>query len=149
MWHKYLFDISNRIVIGCIYSVALAVSLLPVFNFNHNAEWYLGSVLPEIQQKVIVLVLGFTGWSLFVFIWQEKWQRESCRGRTESRSRYYVSFQDESAFILRQEDLFKLLVGVVNEMFPVKDIFVFIKNGEKFTVVKTAGGQMPDQAGAG
>lgn len=58
MWHKYLFDISNRIVIGCIYSVALAVSLLPVFNFNHNAEWYLGSVLPEIQQKVIVLVLG-------------------------------------------------------------------------------------------
>ena len=55
-------------------------------------------------------------------------------------------FQNESASILRQEDLFKLLVGVVNEMFPVKDIFVFIKNGEKFTVVKTAGGQMPDQA---
>lgn len=47
---------------------------------------------------------------------------------------------------MRQEDLFKLLIGVVNEMFPVKDIFVFIKNGEKFTVVKTAGGQMPDQA---
>ena len=47
---------------------------------------------------------------------------------------------------MRQEDLFKLLVGVVNEMFPVKDIFVFIKNGENFTVVKTAGGQMPDQA---
>lgn len=36
-------------------------------------------------------------------------------------------FQNESASILRQEDLFKLLIGVVNEMFPVKDIFVFIK----------------------
>ena len=146
MWHKYLFDISNRIVIGCIYSVALAVSLLPVFNFNHNAEWYLGSVLPEIQQKVIVLVLGFTGWSLFVFYLARKMAEGIMQRQNRKQIEVLRRFQNESASILRQEDLFKLLVGVVNEMFPVKDIFVFIKNGEKFTVVKTAGGQMPDQA---
>ena len=146
MWHKYLFDISNRIVIGCIYSVALAVSLLPVFNFNHNAEWYLGSVLPEIQQKVIVLVLGFTGWSLFVFYLARKMAEGIMQRQNRKQIEVLRCFQNESAFILRQEDLFKLLVDVVNEMFPVKDVFVFIKNGEKFTVVKTAGGQMPDQA---
>lgn len=146
MWHKYLFDISNRIVIGCIYSVALAVSLLPVFNFNHNAEWYLGSVLPEIQQKVIVLVLGFTGWSLFVFYLARKMAEGIMQRQNRKQIEVLRRFQNESASILRQEDLFKLLVGVVNEMFPVKDIFVFIKNGKNFTVVKTAGGQMPDQA---
>lgn len=136
MWHKYLFDISNRIVIGCIYSVALAVSLLPVFNFNHNAEWYLGSVLPEIQQKVIVLVLGFTGWSLFVFYLARKMAEGIMQRQNRKQIEVLRRFQNESASILRQEDLFKLLIGVVNEMFPVKDIFVFIKNGEKFTVVK-------------
>ena len=33
-------------------------------------------------------------------------------------------FQNESASILRQEDLFKLLIGVVNEMFPVTSLFL-------------------------
>ena len=145
MWHKYLFDISNRIVIGCIYSVALAVSLLPVFNFNHNAEWYLGSVLPEMQQKIIVIVLGFTGWSLFVFYLARKMAEGVMQRQNRKQIEVLRRFQNDSASIFRQEDLIERLVGVVNEMFPAKDIFVFIKNGEKFTVVKTASGQLPDQ----
>ncbi len=145
MWHKYLFDISNRIVIGCIYSVALAVSLLPVFNFNHNAEWYLGSVLPEMQQKIIVIVLGFTGWSLFVFYLARKMAEGVMQRQNRKQIEVLRRFQNDSASIFRQEDLIERLVGVVNEMFPAKDVFVFIKNGEKFTVVKTASGQLPDQ----
>lgn len=145
MWHKYLFDISNRIVIGCIYSVALAVSLLPVFNFNHNTERYLGSVLPEMQQKIIVIVLGFTGWSLFVFYLARKMAEGVMQRQNRKQIEVLRRFQNESASIFRQEDLIERLVGVVNVMFPVMDVFVFIKNGEKFTVVKTASGQLPDQ----
>ena len=62
--------------------------------------------------------------------------KKNGRGIMQRQNRKQIEvlrrFQNESASILRQEDLFKLLVGVVNEMFPVKDIFVFIKNGEKF-----------------
>ena len=81
---------------------------------------YLGSVLPEIQQKVIVLVLGFTGWSLFVFYLARKMAEGIMQRQNRKQIEILRCFQNESAFILRQEDLFKLLVDVVNEMFPVK-----------------------------
>ena len=66
-----------------------------------------------------------------IFIWQEKMAEGIMQRQNRKQIEVLRRFQNESAFILRQEDLFKLLVGVVNEMFPVKDIFVFIKNGRK------------------
>lgn len=145
MWHKYLFDLSNRIVIGCIYSVALAVSLLPVFNFNHNAQRYLGSVLPEMQQKIIVIVLGFMGWSLFIFYLARKMAEGVMQGQNRKQIEVLRCFQNESASVFRQEELFDKMIGVVNEMFPVIDVFIFTRNENKFTLAKTGSGQMPGQ----
>lgn len=145
MWHKYLFDLSNRIVIGCIYSVALAVSLLPVFNFNHNAQRYLGSVLPEMQQKIIVIVLGFMGWSLFIFYLASKMAEGVMQGQNRKQIEVLRCFQNESASVFRQEELFDKMIGVVNEMFPVIDVFIFTRNENKFTLAKTGSGQMPGQ----
>ena len=145
MWHQYLFDLSGRIVIGCIYSVALAVSLLPVFNFSHHAEQYFGGILPEMQQKIMVVVLGFTGWSLFVFYLARKMAEGIIQRQNRKQIEVLRKFQNDSASIFRQEDLCERLVDVIGELFPVEDVFVFIKNGEQFTVVKTGSGQMPGE----
>ena len=95
--------------------------------------------------KVIVLVLGFTGWSLFVFYLARKMAEGVMQGQNRKQIEVLRCFQNESASVFRQEELFDKMIGVVNEMFPVIDVFIFTRNENKFTLAKTGSGQMLGQ----
>lgn len=107
------FAISDRLMVGCIYTVAAILILFPIWNCSVNISTVQDMYSMNLKHTVLLTYTVLIIWSLIIafFAW---WMAEGLsRRKKREQFRYLYQFQEETASLFNEEELYKKLVHII------------------------------------
>lgn len=130
MYKQYLFDVSHRITIGVIYTMALVIAFLPIGSITAQSESImknLGSIDKFFPMITVVLMV----WGIFVFgIAFHLAERMLERKKQEQLEKLKI-FQRDTASLFEEEKLYGKIIKAVRQLNENADVYIFVKKEEE------------------
>ena len=129
MYKQYLFQMSYWMTTGAIYTIALIVSMLPMWCIisYQDKNFLFGSFTAQAKQWFIVFSVVQSVWAMAVILFARRQAEYMLQRKQRHMLREQKQFQDETASLFSREELYKKLLAVINEILPDSDVFVFLK----------------------
>lgn len=127
LYQQSLFDISDRLLVGCVYTVAAILVALPVWNFSKNIEAISRFFSMEISGTVFFYLLLMTFWSLLVLYLAWKTAERLSFQKKREQFGYLHDFQGETASLFNEDELYKKIIEVMEKIFPDAHTLIFIR----------------------
>lgn len=145
MYKHYLFDISNRIAIGCIYSVAVIVVLLPFGNLSSNMGKYVENLPAGMEYKILTIALILTVWTMEILYFASKMAEHITQRKRAGQMEAIKTFQNETASVFEEEEMYARVVNVCEKLLDTVEVFIFAQNykGTKYDLVQSSEGAEP------
>lgn len=130
MFRQYMFDISYRVTNGLIYSVSLAVILMPVWFFaNVFARNAIAANDFDSQELLLFMIILCTWSSVVVLVARELAEFVMVRYRHQLEE-LSNRFQSETASLFNEEELFEKLRDTLKKIAPGTRICVYTKENQ-------------------
>lgn len=139
LYQQSLFGISDRLLVGCVYTIAAILIALPIWNLSKNMEAIGTFFSMELNDIVFLYLLVMTLWSLVVVYLAWKTAERLSFQKKREQFQYLHDFQRETASLFHEDALYKKIIEVIEGIFPDVHTLIFIRKKveEDFLLVPT------------
>jgi len=119
------FDISDRLMVGCIYTVAAILILFPIWNCSVNIKTVQEMYSMNLNHTVLLTFIALIIWSLIIayLAW---WTADGLsRRKKREQFRYLYQFQESTASLFNEDELYKKLVHIIQLILKDARVMVF------------------------
>jgi len=126
-----VLDVSERVVVGSIYTAAILLTVFPISYASVNVEKALEKTMLEASDALVYISSGLIVWSLVVFS-----LAKSIVGRITSRRERQIkeilsTFQNSTMSIFFEDELYETLVHAIETVIDGARVHVFAKKEKK------------------
>lgn len=114
--NQCLFDLSDRLIIGCIYTIMAVLIFLPLWFLSRNVEGIMQKTNLTFQNTVVAFGIVLTAWSFLLFFTAQKLIEGMVLKDQKKQFESLQKFQWETNSFLQEEDLFKRTIEAVNRI---------------------------------
>lgn len=132
LYQQNLFDISNRLLIGCVYTVAACAVVFPMWNFSKDINSLQKILGMDLNDVVLAVLTGLTLWALLVIYMAWKVAEGLSVRKKKEQFQYLHLFQNGTASLFNEEELYRKISEVIACILPEVRTIIFIrkdKNG--------------------
>lgn len=124
LYKQYVFDVSKRLTIGCIYSLAVIIILLPVWNLAGHVEQYAAGFHGG---AVGFMIIGtfICAWSVFVILAAHRFAVQLLEKRRRKVMDQLQKFQRETASLFNRRILYRKLIESIDILEKKAEAVVF------------------------
>ena len=119
------FDISDRLMVGCIYTVAAILVLFPIWNCSVNIYTVQEMYSMNLNNTVLLTFTVLIIWSLII-MYLAWWTADGLSRRNKREQfRYLYQFQESTASLFNEDELYKKLVQVIQLILKDAQVMIF------------------------
>lgn len=149
MYRQYLFNISLRMIVGSLYSLAIILISIPIFlsiRFMKNYILSHNNALDDLGQIFTIFSLLIIAWSILLYYVAWKLS-DSIQTKNNTKHLQCIrNFQSEIASLFDAESLYNKIIETTSQIFPKSTIYVFRKDLStiaEYVMVKTNASKSP------
>lgn len=132
MYKQYMFDLSHRITIGCIYSVAAVLVMLVFSNLVGNIDYYTEGMELDKETELVLIAGLLTAWTLIMIGLARYLAERVLQKKKKEQFETLQSFQTDTASLFSEEELYQKIVDAVKKLLKGAEAVVYVKKeGEK------------------
>lgn len=130
LYQQSFFDISNRLLVGCVYTIAAVIIILPIWSLAKNIEDIQKLFSMRLSDTVFIFLLALTVWSLLVIYLAWKTAEGLSLRKKKEQFQYLYEFQSDTASLFNEEELYRKVINVIEHIFKDVHTLIFIRKDE-------------------
>lgn len=144
MYSCHRFDLHNRVLIGCIYSIAVAFGIYPLWGMSRHVEIVKEYADISYAQLITIVSLAVALWLLALLGIASKIAMRITKGKKATQHNVLHRFQAEIASVFHQEELYQEIMKVLQELYPASEVWIFMRKEitQKYHLVNTNSGEV-------
>ncbi len=119
------FDIPDRLMVGCIYTIAAILILFPIWNCSVNIKTIQKMYSMNLNHTVLLTYTALIIWSLII-VFLAWWTADGLsRRKKREQFRYLYQFQESIASLFNEDELYKKLVHIIQLILKDARVMIF------------------------